>query len=402
MSPSIRCLTLLFGAALSLGIGTQASAQGLMAVQNYSADFKNDQPLTFSVTGRGGYDKLNYKSNTPGLDDFASYFIQGGVGMTYADADPTTPWNIGLDLGAIHYLDGIPRYDDTFYNARIAFNIAHQMSERLKFSNNFYLSYEAEPNVANGASTTLYNGQYLYGFNNFNVSYAWSQRFSTTTSYTIDGIAYEDDMVSGLEDRLSHLVAQQFSYAISKQTSLAAEYRYRFTDYRHRDDVDFQSHFALAGIDHAWSERFSGSFRAGAEFYKSDRAKNTSPYVETALDYAVARETMVRWFASLGYDAAEIGGFDSRYALRTGLNASHQITRKLGVNTGVAYSYSTFDAGAAGDVAEHSVMLSAGVSYQLLENLALDAQYSYSLLTSDDAFREFDRHRVSLGLTASF
>ncbi|TDU81447.1 putative beta-barrel porin 2 [Prosthecobacter fusiformis] len=377
-------------------------SQGLTAVRDFSGDFDESQPLTWSITGRTGYDSLSYSVPSPFLQDFESYYLQGGLGVTYADADPTTPWSMAVDVGAIHYLDGIPRYDDTFYNARVAFNVAHQLSQRLKISNNFYLTYEAEPNVATGASTTLYNGQYLYGFNNFNVSYAWSQRFSTTTSVTVDGISYEDDAVSGLEDRLSVLIAQQFSYALTKRTSLAAEYRYRITDYRERDDVDATSHFVLAGVDHAWSERVSGSFRVGAEFFKSDRAENTSPYGEMALSYLVARQTTARWFGSVGYDSSELGGFDTRYAVRTGLNVNHQVTKRVGVNAGVSYAYSTFDSGGGTDVAEHSLLLSTGLSYQLLENLALDARYSYSILKSDDSLREFDRNNISLGMTASF
>lgn len=389
------CVSILAASALSAG------AQGLVAVQNFSGDFERDEPLTWSITGRAGYDSLHYKVLSPFLQDFDSFYVQGGVGATYTDADPTTPWSFAVDLGAIHYIDGIPRFDDTFYNARVAFNIVHQINERLKISDNFYLTWEVEPNFATGASTTLYNGQYLYGFNNFNVSYAWSQRFSTTTSYTVDGITYQDDMVSGLEDRLSHLIAQQFIYALTRRTNLAAEYRFRYTDYRYRDDVDYRSHYVLAGMDHAWSERVSGSFRAGAEFFKSDRASRTSPYAEVALSYKVADHTTAHWFGAAGFDAAEIGGFDSRYSLRTGVDIHHQINRRLGVDAGVSYAYSQFDA-ALVDVTEHSLLLSAGLSYQISPNVAVDARYSYSTLYSDDALREFDRNNVSLGVTASF
>lgn len=398
----MRLSNALFFAALMAASAGSALSQGLTAVRDFSGDFGEDQPLTWSLSARGGYDSLSYEVPSPFLQDFESYYAQGGVGLTYVEADQTTPWSVAVDLGAIHYLDGIPRYDDTFYNARIAFNIAHQISQRLKISNNFYLTYEAEPNVATGASTTLYNGQYLYGYNNFNVSYAWSQRFSTTTSLTVDGISYEDDVVSGMEDRLSVLIAQQFSYALTKRTSLAAEYRYRITDYRERDDVDAQSHFFLVGVDQAWSQRSSGSFRVGAEFYKSDRTENTSPYAEVAFSYLVARKTTARWFGSVGYDAAEIGGYDSRYAVRTGLNVHHQITKRLGINGGASYAYSSFEGGPGSDVTEHSLLLSTGISYQVLENLAFDARYSYSILKSDDALREFSRNNISLGVTASF
>ena len=391
----------LFGIACTLLSATHADAQGLVAIQNYSGDFTNDEPLTWSVTGRGGFDHLEYSQ--PGLDSFESTYLQAGFGATFTEADQTTPWSAALDLGAIQYLDDIERYDNTFYNTRVAFNIAHQMSQRLKFSDNFYLTYEAQPNIALGGTTTLFNGQYLYGFNNFNVSYAWSQRFSTTTSYTVDGIRYEDEIVSAAEDRLSHLVAQQFTYALTKRTSLTAEYRYRMTQFQNAKGRDFNSQFVLAGVDHAWSQRFTGSFRAGAEFFKSDRVKNTAPYAELALNYSVARQTQARWFGSMGFDGAELQSFQSRYALRTGVNISHQISKKLGVNAGAQYAYSAFDGGnVVQDVTEHTLLLSAGVNYHILENLTVDASYNYSVLMSDDEIREFQRNNVSLGLTATF
>jgi opacity protein-like surface antigen len=375
--------------------------QGLVGVQKYSGNYEEDQPLTWSVGTRFGYDSLNYRIGSPLLLDYESYYVQGGIGATYADADPTTPWNAALDLGVIHYLDEVPRFDDTFYNARVAFNILHRMSERLTVSDNFYLAYEAQPNFATGASTAVFNGQYLYGFNNFNVSYAWSERFSTTTSHTIDVLSYDDNFTSLAEDRMSNLIAQQFSFAMTRRASLAAEYRYRNTNYRYRNDVDSQSHFVLAGVDYAWSERFSGSFRAGAEFFRSDRTRSTAPYAEVAVNYQVARQTSAQWFGSLGFDGAELGAFDSRYALRTGLNIDHRINKRLGVNGGLAYSYSEFESPGT-EVSEHALSLSAGLSYYILENVALDARYSYSVLRSSDALREFDRNNVSLGVTASF
>lgn len=388
-------------ATVALGLASSASAQGLLAVQNYSADFGADQPLTWSFVMLGGYDSLDFAIETPFVQDIESMFIQGGVGVTYTDADKTTPWSMALDLNAVHYLEGAGRFDDVFINARVAFNLAHSVSDRLRFANNFYIAHEVEPNLATGASTTLFNGEYLYGFNNFNVSYAWSKRFSTVTSYTIDGVFYDDSTVSALEDRLSHLVSQQFIYQSTKRTSLVAEYRYRKVDYRKRDDVDYQSHFALVGIDHAWSERMTGNVRAGAEFFQSGRMSKVAPTAETALEYAAAEDTQIRWFAALGFDSAEIGAFNSRYSGRTGINVNHQVNKRLRLNGGASYVYSVFDQ-AAGDVVENSVLLSAGIGYQIWENVGVDANYSFSILDSDDATREFDRHRVTLGLNASF
>lgn len=397
------CLATLCFAALALS-PVALKAQGLVAIQNYSADFRNEQPLTFSVFSNGGYDNLNYKTGGPGLSNIESWYVQGGVGATYTRPDRTTPLSFSLDTSVMHYLDGVPRFGDTFYNARGNLNFEHRFSERLKISNNTFATYGVDPNNAfgYGAATSIWNGQYFYGYNNFNVEYAWTPRFSTTTSYTIDGTFYDDKVISTAEDRYSHLFSQQFSYSLDRQTSLVAEYRYRMTTFANSAFKNFNSQFALAGVNHAWSERLSGSARGGAEFYDSDRSNSVAPYAEAAINYSVARQTTMRWFAALGFSGAELAGFNNRYGVNTGLQLNHNISKRLSVNAGSSYAYSTFDNGTGADAVEHSLLLSAGLGYNVLENLRLDASYSFSTLQATDAQREFDRHRVSVGATASF
>ncbi|MCB1224245.1 MAG: outer membrane beta-barrel protein [Verrucomicrobiales bacterium] len=394
--------TLLY-AALTLALGAvPAMGQGLLAMQQ-SAHFDRDEPLNWTIGVSGGYDSLNYNLENPAYPNIDSYFIQGGIGATYSDNDRVTPWSLAVNGGVLNYLDEAPRARDTYYSARVAFNIAHQVSERLKFSNNFYGTYEAEPNYAMGASTTLWNGQYFYGYNNFNLSYAWSRRFSSTTSYTVDTIRYQQDFVSASEDRLSHLIAQQFAYQMNQKTALVAEYRYRAVDYMHRNDVDSHSHFVLAGINHAWSQRTTSSARAGAEFYKSGRTSKVSPYAEFALNYQADRKTTVSWFSMLGYDGTELQSYSDRYSFRTGINAQHAVDRRLTLNGGLSYVYSKFGGNALVDeVTENSVMVSAGVNYLLWENFSVNAGYGYTILKSSNELREFDRNRVTVGMSATF
>lgn len=388
-----------YGALLS---GTGASAQGLLALQN-QAEFRESQPLTFLLGAGGGYDRLNYKSSESDLEDIDSYFIEGSVGALYSDADAQTPWSIGADFGVLNYLDDTEGAEDTYYNARVAVNLAHQASKRLRLANNFYVTYEVEPDYAVGASTALRNGQYFYGYENFAVSYAWSERFSTTTSYTLDGIKYQDDVVGNDEDRLSHVIAQQFSYSLNPRTKLVGEYRFRITDYDTAPN-DYTSHYALVGIDQAWSERTSGSLRAGAEFYESDRISETAPYLEVGIDHATSKKTSVHFYGSIGFDGAELGDYDSRYAYRTGLTGAHRMTDRLSLNGGLHYVYSDYQGNGetTEDMTENEVNASAGLAYRLWNNVSMDAQYSYTLLSSGDELRDYDRNRVSLGLSAQF
>jgi opacity protein-like surface antigen len=389
----------IFALALTM-VGTGALAQGLQAVRARGDSLGDPKPMTYSTGIHAGYDSLNYKVGE--ANDFDSMFIQGGAGASWSDADQTTPWALGVDGGVVHYLDDMGPQDQNNYSARATFDVSHTFSDRLSMMNNFYVTYEVEPNFGQGASTALRNGQYFYGYNNFAMSYAWSERFSTTTSYTVDAIKYEDELIAKLEDRMSHILSQQASWAWSKTLKVVGEYRYRMVNYE-RGTSNFNSHYLLAGMDKAWSERSTGTFRAGAELYSSDRTEKTAPYFEASLNHATSDKTSITAFTGLGFDGSELGNYGSRYSARLGTQVNHRITKRFGVNGGMNYAHSTFE-GTSGvpDVTEHQLSAVAGVAYELWDNINVDANYSYSVVMSDDTTREYDRNRVTLGVSAAF
>lgn len=386
-------------AALLLGTAA-ASAQGLLNIQR-GADFKDLPPVTFRAAAGAGYDAISYEN--PGIPGVDSAFLQGTVGVDYAKQSEICPYLLSVDGGVVQYLDSADNQSN--YSGRSRFNITYNVSPRLTLTDNFYLTYEVEPNFGfGGSSTNRRNGQYLYGYNNVNVSYAWSERFSTVTSHTIDGIQYDDSTIGDSEDRLSHIFSQQFRYSLSERNKLIGEYRYRTTSYRNRSGADFHSHFALAGIDRAWSERSTVGVRAGAEFYKSERRSNTSPYFEATLSHQLTEKSTLNGYAAFGYDGAELGNFASRYSYRAGVSATHQVSERLRLNGGLDYVHSQFDGQAGGPAgfSENQVNASAGVGYSITDNMAVNANYSYTLLASDEALRDYDRNRIFLGLSASF
>ena len=51
---------------------------------------------------------------------------------------------------------------------------------------------------------------------------------------------------------------------------------------------------------------------------------------------------------------------------------------------------------------QNEIDLNVGVSIGLWKNVSLDANYSYTTIASDVDFRDYNRHRVNVGLNASF
>jgi long-subunit fatty acid transport protein len=388
----------LTAAALILG-SAAASAQGLLSIQQ-GADFTDLPPVTITAAAGGGYDSIGYSSAA--LEDVDSAFLQGTVGVTYAKQSEISPYMIDLTGGVVQYLDDAD--NQTNYSGRLTANVTYNITPRLTISDNFFLTYEVEPNFGfGGSSTNRRNGQYLFGYNNLNVSYAWSERFSTVTSHTIDGIKYDDSTIGSQEDRFSHILSQQFRYSLSERNKAVLEYRYRTTMYD-RQGADFHSHFFLAGIDRAWSERSTVGFRAGAEMYSSDRQDKTAPYFEATLGHQVSDKTTLNGYASVGYDGAELGNFASRYSYRTGVAARHSVSEKLRLNGGLDFIHSRFDGQEGGPTGfnENQINATAGVGYSITDTIAVNANYSYTVINSGQDLRDYDRSRVFLGLSSSF
>jgi|GEM_PF-4546383 len=79
-------------------------AQGLVAIQNFSADFRNEEPLTFSLSGNSGYDVLKYNSSASPLSNIESWYGQIGAGASYTHADRTTPYSFSLEGSVLEYV----------------------------------------------------------------------------------------------------------------------------------------------------------------------------------------------------------------------------------------------------------------------------------------------------------
>ena len=393
---------------IALCAASSASAQGLLAIGQKS-DYKENIPLTLSVDVLGGYDRINYKDPTNSNPNVSSYFINGGLGLNYRESDRITKFSTTASFGTVHYFEPVENGKQTFYNARLDIGFQHEFSRRFSVSDNLYAAYEIEPNYTIGVSDARRSGQYFYGYNNFAASYAWSERFATTTSYTFTGIKYQDHTYGQLEDRISHTFAQQFAYKVSRTTALTAEYRYEITNYTNFPggkglaNPDYRSHYLLAGIDQAWSPTLTASARAGAQIYNSDRASKTAPYFEGALNYALSRKTGIRWYNQLGFDGSQLGEYDARYSFHTGITATHQVTESFSVNAGLNYVHSDYKGNSSIPSAkEDEFNASVGMSYKITRNLAVQASYNFTTISSDIAFNEFDRHYATVGLNATF
>jgi hypothetical protein len=390
-----RQLCLLSLASLTV-LSTGAHAQGLLSLGQRD-EFEKKLPFSVTVGLGAGWDS---NVNLSPDDEQASAFIKGTVIAEYSTGDRRTSYTFGLTYNPFYYLDAPEGVDEFQQSASVNFALRHRVNPRLTITDNLYFAYEYEPNYQIGTSVARRTQPYIYGYNSLNVAYAWTKRFSTVTGYTLSGIDYDSDSDTG-ENYISNLFTQDFRYAFTKLTTGVLTYRYGMTEYDNGFG-DYTSQYFLAGVDHSFSRRTTGSFRAGAEMRDRDNGgSDTNPYAEASFSHSIAKQTYVRWYGRYGFEDADVGNYEDRTSFRTGVSVQQRFTNRLAGNLGANYVFDSYKGGNP-ETDDNVIEVSLGLDYNVYKNLVLNTGYSFTTTTSDVAAREYDRHILSLGMTAKF
>lgn len=398
----------------ALGMASYASAQGLYYI---GSEAEESSPLKWMLGIRATYDD----NVTPGSgpNEESSTSLNPYVGLSFVNSTPQTTWDVYARLGLVYYLDAPSTIDDVHSQSRAGINLTHRFSERLRYVSRNFIAYEIEPDYSYGYANARQVGNYLYWSSDNALGYRWTERFATYTGVRVGGTNY-DDVANN--DRFTWEVYNQFRYQLTPQTVLTADYRYGQTTASGLAS-DSSSHYVLGGFEHRISPTTFGYLRAGAQFRDSDLGGNsTSPFVEGGLRAQMNEQFSLRGFVRYGingYDTVQgltnsaIAEYDDREELRLGVAADYKISPRLTFNTGIDYISASFNDGrlinagvpalaSAPDLDEDIFNIYAGFTVQLTDYLTAFASYNYTTTSSDLAWRDYDRNRISVGLNAEF
>jgi hypothetical protein len=406
-------------AFLGLIAAGSASAQGLYYVGN---DTNESLPLKWVVGTNVIYDDNvspgTIDSTTGNAIEDSSGAINPYVGLSFVNVTPQTTWDVYVRLGLIYYFDAPNNMDEVSSQSRAGINLTHRFNERLRFSSRNFISYELEPDYSYGYASARSVGEYFFWQTDNSIGYRWSERVATYTGLSLSGTEYAD---VANNDRFTWQLFNQFRYQLSPQTVLTADYRYGQTT-GSGVSSDSSDQFFLAGVEHRFSPNTIGILRAGVQLRDVDQgSNNTSPYLEFAFDSQVNRQFRVRAFTRYGMEyyntvqqhpTAGLVEFDDRQTLRFGLNGEYAFSPMLSLFGGVDYIPSSYSSGrsvssppflgAISDLDEQIVNGYIGFSVKFNEFITGNASYNYTHSSSDLAGGDYDRNRISLGVSAEF
>ncbi len=390
-----------------------ASAQGLYLYDAGSAA-KESLPLKWVVGVNVIYDDNVNPGYGPKDSSFA---LNPSVGLSFVSMTPQTTWDVYARLGLIYYLDAPSGSNDVNSQSRVGVNFTHRFSERLRISSMNFASYELEPDYSYGYASSRQQGEYFFWQSDNSVGYRWSPRVATYTGLLLSGTQYADVPDN---DRLSWQIYNQFRFQLTPQTVLTFDARYGQTT-GNGNSSDYSDQYYLVGAEHRFSPNTIGIIRAGIQFHDVDGGSNSSsPYAEFALNSQVNQQLSVRSYARFGiegYDTVQLDPetnrlvvFDDRQTLRFGLSAEYAVTPKFSVFGGVDYIPSSYGSGrnisapytSVSDISEDILNAYIGVSMKFNDRFTGTLSYNHTTSNSDIAAEDYNRNRISLGVSAEF
>lgn len=388
----------------------------------YPGEAQESLPLRWTVGVNFTYDdNVNPTAKGVGANDEV-ISTNPYVGLSFVNITPQTTIDVYARLGAIYYFDkpAAVGSDDLYGQARAGVNITHRINERLRISSRNFISYELEPDYAQGIATTRQASEYFYWQTDNAVGYRWTERFATYTGFTLTGLDYDSNVPH--QDRFTWALYNQFRFQLNERSVLTFDYRYAETD-GNGFASNSTDHYVMAGIEHRFSPNTIFVGRVGAQFRDVSRGgSSTSPYVEAIVRSQVNEQFSVRAFARYGmegYDTVRtvfgVGtfNFEDRRTLRLGVASEYEISQSLTLFGGLDYIPSKFDDGrnVAGPgrisgLDEDVFNAYIGVSLKFTEYLYGTLSYNYTHSSSDFDSPiyggDYDRNRLNVGIRAEF
>jgi hypothetical protein len=191
-------------------------------------------------------------------------------------------------------------------------------------------------------------------------------------------------------------------------TTVLLDYDFQMIDY---DGIglDSNNHIFLLGIEEGLTPQLRVTVRGGATLRSYVEGRDsTDPNIETTLTYTGAHNLRISWNTSYSLEEASTIAAQSSQTIRTGLDASYDLSDRITATAAVYYHHDENQGLAAvpgGDGAtflSDNLDVSLGLRYAVQGGLSVNLNFEYSEMNSDLAIQNYTRKRISAGVTYTY
>lgn len=387
------------GVGQDLGLDTPASESGLSPLSLLAR-----KPFQITVSVREGFDD---NVNTSHTNQQESFYTNIAAGIGYTFGGPRLKLTTNLNAGYTMYNNQAVDNNSRF-NGLWDLSAVYTISPKAILTATTNTGYFSQPNVTVPGTSASQQGDYFASSSTVGLTYQWSSRFSTTTSYNFNAIVYVETALNDDQGRIQQTLSQAFNYLWRPTTTLVTEYRISPTTY-YVADLNTLDQYALVGWDQVFSPRLTWNTRLGVQmnFVNNGTDGNGTyfgPYGETGVAYKYGERSQMSFTARYGTEASGLTDVSQRQSFRTGLGVTHALTPRLVASGGLFYGVNYYDQpNVVPDFYENVLDGTLGLSYEFNRYLSTSIGYQFTgVLCPVETTREYTRNVVFIGLNTKF
>ena len=351
-------------------------------------------PVQITAGVDTGYDDNVRLSSNPK----SSWFAAENVVLTYDRPGEQTEF----------FLLGVGRFTQNFdvtgqneKSGNVTMALSHNFSTRLSFYASIYAAYQNEPNFQSNVGPENVRANFFDTRDIFSLTYHWSSRLTSVTSYTFERVKYDQSSVGDTQNRVDSTFGEQLVFNLSTRTGLVGEYRYQTITYD-TAPTDSTTHFLIAGINHNLTEHLVVHLRSGESFRSLENDGDSAlPYFESSLGYVSSNHSL-NWLTSYGFESPTAGGVTTTKTLRTGLTLTYDLSSRISSTAAVYYHHDENQGGTGSTGTQDSFDLTLGLRYTINKHFALHVDYNYTMQGSLGSTPGYSRNRYFGGLTYTY
>ncbi len=384
---------------------------GVLAPSSYAFSLYDTAPpiglpesyaVRYSASLSMSYDD-NINSAAHGKED--GVYMSASASASYADYESVNHLSYSASIGGRLYdknAEGSGRSE--FLDCSLSASLSHSFAGGSVYSSSLSLSFSVDPDIANGISTPLNQGECLNWSWGNSYSQSIDSRWSWTASCNYSGNIYTEKQYR-VDDRQYASLSGSLSYRASSLTSysLSASGQHDFRS--HGEDSD--NIFLNGSMSHSLSPVSSMSVSAGMQYKYIDDMGDVYPTLNFGYNRTLTSGLSVNTY--LSYQNENVnnyrygGTYRSTQTVRVGANFNYRFTHRVSFNFGgslINGEYSDHSNGVVSDRSETTWDLSVGMNYRFTNQLSGHISYRHTDANKDAGC--YERNTISSGLSYSF
>jgi hypothetical protein len=332
----------------------------------------------------------------------ASAISRASLGVQVQTATRRSVFTLDLNVNEDYYWNRPKQKEE--HNGGLAVLFLHRFTPRLQVTAAVNAAYLSQPDLSQiNTPTRTGAGSYLNLTSKFDLAYRWAPRFSTVSSLSYNQLSFEEKLRQ-TGNYQAYLLGTELRYLWSPRLTAVVEGRYGATWYPENPSLDSVSYFALIGLDIAVSRRAGATLRLGGSTRVFDETgkKSTAPYLETTLNYALGRASVLRLNGRFGFEEPPDPNTEV-LSFRTGVNVTHFFTPRLSTALAINAIHRTSTNDIADiETTEDTLDTTLALEYTLSRHWSFNLNYSYTTVFDDPGNSDYFRNRLFTGFDYEF